>query len=177
MTCSPRVETADRVTRSAPPAPRGPCRLRCHLAHPEPWEMAQPDWPTCSSKPCRSQCRVPRRPTQRPPHKTGVVSRVPCSSRNAQAFGTDRNTYLTSTQQRQPTDSPGRLTDRRMQNRKGRRAKLELRAEAEVLTQYSADGRGRSHPRYVLGVSLRGKSTVGSRSLARLPHFNRNAIP
>jgi hypothetical protein len=26
-------------------------------------------------------------------HKTGVVSRVPRSSRNAQAYGTDRNTY------------------------------------------------------------------------------------
>ena len=27
-------------------------------------------------------------------HKTGVVSRVPRSSRYAQAYGTDRNTYL-----------------------------------------------------------------------------------
>ena len=26
-------------------------------------------------------------------HKTGVVSRVPRSSRYAQAYGTDRNTY------------------------------------------------------------------------------------
>ena len=31
----------------------------------------------------------------KPRHKTGVVSRVPCSSRSAQAFGTDRNTYQT----------------------------------------------------------------------------------
>ena len=40
-------------------------------------------------------------------HKTGVVSRVPCSSRNASAYGTDRNTYLTSTHQRQRTESKG----------------------------------------------------------------------
>ena len=33
-------------------------------------------------------------------HISGVVSRVPCSSRYASAFGTDRNTYLTSAHQR-----------------------------------------------------------------------------
>jgi len=47
----------------------------------------------------RCQCRVPRRPPDSSA-QAGVVSRVPCSSRNAQAFGTDRNTYLTSTHQR-----------------------------------------------------------------------------
>ena len=65
----------------------------------------------------RCQCRVPRWPERRPRHKSRVVSRVPCSSCNAQALGTDRNTYLTSIHQRQHSDTPGQLTDRRMKNR------------------------------------------------------------
>ena len=59
---------------------------------PRPGTRAQPDEPTCSSNRHRCQCRVPRRRERRPRHIAGVVSRVPCSFRNVQAFGTDRNT-------------------------------------------------------------------------------------
>ena len=117
MTSSKRVESADRATRSA----RGP-HTAGHISRGAIWRTrspgtrAQPDEPTCSSKRHRCQCRVPRWAERRPRHKTGVVSRVPCSFRNASAFGTDRNTYLTNTHQRQRTDTPGQLTDRRMRN-------------------------------------------------------------
>ena len=110
---------------------RRPCNAICpgppiagHVSRSANWRSpshgtrAQPDEPTCSSNRHRCQCRLPRRREGRPRHKTGVVSRVPCSFRNAQAFGTDRNTYLTSTHQRQRTDTPGQLADRRMRNRK-----------------------------------------------------------
>ena len=102
---------------------------------PSPGTRAQPDEPTCSSNRHRCQCRVPRRRERRPRHKTGVVSRVTCSFRNAQAFGTDRNTYLTSTHQRQRTDTPGQLADRRMRNRKTTNARPDIRAEAAVPAQ------------------------------------------
>ena len=59
---------------------------------PCPGTRAQPDEPTCSSNRHRCQFRVPRRRERRPRHIAGVVSRVPCSFRNVQAFGTDRNT-------------------------------------------------------------------------------------
>ena len=104
-----------------------------------PGTRAQPDEPTCSSKRHRCQCRVPRWAERRPRHKTGVVSRVPCSFRNASAFGTDRNTYLTNTHQRQRTDTQGQLTDRRMgspqkpaQFRWGQMGTRGHRAKAEV---------------------------------------------
>jgi hypothetical protein len=92
---------------------RRPCNAICysplsagHVSRGATWRTrspgtrAQPDEPTCRSKRHRCQCRVPRRPERQPRHKTGVVSRVPCGSRNAQAFGTDRNTNQTSTHQR-----------------------------------------------------------------------------
>ena len=106
MRSAPGPHTAGHVSRSTIWRTRSP------------GTRAQPDEPTCSSKRHRCQCRVPRRPERRPRRKAGVVSRVPCSSRNAQAFGTDRNTNLTSAHQRQRTDTPGQLTDRRMRNRK-----------------------------------------------------------
>ena len=74
---------------------------------PSPGTRAQTDEPTCSSNRHRCQCRVPRRRERRPRHKTGVVSRVPCSFRNAQAFGADRNTYLTTSHQRRQTNTRG----------------------------------------------------------------------
>ena len=92
---------------------------------PSPGTRAQPDEPTCSSNRHRCQCRVPRRREGRPRHITGVVSRVPCSFRNAQALGMDRNTYLTSTHQRQRTDTRGQLNDRRKRNRETKNAKPE----------------------------------------------------
>jgi hypothetical protein len=99
---------------------RRPCNAICYSPLPAghvsrgaiwrtrgPGTRAQPDEPTCNSKCHRCQCRVPRRPERRPRHKTGVVSRVPCGSRSAQAFGTDRNTNQTSTHQRRRTDTKG----------------------------------------------------------------------
>ena len=117
MTSSTRVESADRATQSA----RGP-HIAGHVSRGATWRTrspgtrAHPDELTCSSKRHRCQCRVPQRPERRPRRKTGVVSRVPCSSCSAQAFGTDRNTNLTSIHQRQRTDTQGQLTDRRMGN-------------------------------------------------------------
>ena len=111
LTARPKTQT---VQRDLPrPATRGPHQPRRRLARPEPWDKGSPDEPTCSSKRRRCQCRVPRRPDRRPRHKTGVVSRVPCSSRNAEAFGTDRNTYLTSTHHRQQTATQGQSTTQR----------------------------------------------------------------
>ena len=115
------------------PAPRGPRQPERNLAHPEPWDR----WLNsmnrlATAKRHRRQCRVPRRQTERPRHKTGVVSRVPRSSRNAQAFGTDRNTYLTTTHQRQRTDTPGQLTDGRMRTGRTTNTRPEPRAEATV---------------------------------------------
>ena len=118
---------------------RRPCNAICpgppfagHVSRGAIWRTpshgtrAQPDETTCSSNRHRCQCRVPRRRERRPRHKTGVVSRVPCSSRNAQAFGADRNTYLKSTHQRQRTDTPGQLADRRMRNRKTTNARPDI---------------------------------------------------
>ena len=102
-----------------------------------PGTRAQPDEPTCSIKRHRCQCRVPRRPARRPRHKTGVVSRVPRSSRNAQAFGTDRNTYLTSTHQRRHMDNPGQPTDERKEANRTAHAEPERRIEATPQPCYS----------------------------------------
>ena len=94
---------------------------------PSPGTRAQPDEPTCSSNRHRCQCRVPRRRERRPRHIAGVVSRVPCSSHSAQAFGADRNTYLKTTHQRERKDTPGQLTDRSMRNREAMNAEPRLR--------------------------------------------------
>ncbi len=77
-----------------PPAPRGPCQPWRQPAHPEPWGNGSPDGSPSRRKRHRRQCRVPRRPAVTR-HETGVVSRVPRGSRNAKAFGTDRNTDQT----------------------------------------------------------------------------------
>ena len=87
-----RPRTAQRGLH--PPAPRGPCQPWRQPAHPEPWGNGSPDGSPSRRKRHRRQCRVPRRPAATR-HETGVVSRVPRGSRNAQAFGTDRNTDLT----------------------------------------------------------------------------------
>jgi len=68
----------------------------------EPWTTAQLDATASNRTHHRRQERVqPWQPAMVDSlHISGVVSRVPCSSRCASAFGTDRNTYLTSTHQR-----------------------------------------------------------------------------
>jgi hypothetical protein len=79
----------------------------------EPWSKAQLDAAASNRKPHRRQERV--QPWQSEMvvllHISGVVSRVPCSSRFALACGTDRNTNLTSTHQRQRTDSQRQTTE------------------------------------------------------------------
>ena len=73
------------------------------------WTTAQPD--ATASNRTRHRCQERVQPWQPAMvdslHISGVVSRVPCSSRAASAHGTDRNTYLTSTHQRQRTESKG----------------------------------------------------------------------
>ena len=44
VTSSPRVNNADRATRSATSACCGPRQPKCHLAHPEPWGNGSPRW-------------------------------------------------------------------------------------------------------------------------------------
>jgi len=89
--------------RSAPDLPlAGSVNLASMRRTSEPWTTAQIDATASNRTHHRRQERMqPWQPAMVDAlHISGVVSRVPCSSRNAQAFGTDRNTYLTSTHQR-----------------------------------------------------------------------------
>ena len=104
VTGSPRVKTADRATRSAlRPAPGRPRQHRAHAAHQRALDNTAQLDATASNR-THHRCQERMQPWQPAMvdslHKAGVVSRVPCSSRYASAFGTDRNTYLTSTHQR-----------------------------------------------------------------------------
>ena len=64
---------------------------------------------------------------QKTRHETGVVSRVPRSSRSAQAFGTDRNTY-------QKLNTPTTTTQTTPRGNRRKPDKEAARRECETLT-------------------------------------------
>ena len=128
--------------------------------------MAQPDEPTCSSKRHRCQCRVPRWPPDRPWHIAGVVSRVPCSSRSAQAFGADRNTYLKTTHPRERTDTPGQLTDRSMRDIKTTNARPAVRPATAMPAQPRRQRRAQHDPEHLLDPVAIQLQELGYRNMA-----------